>query len=447
MLRSIVARIPSSATGGGPAALSLQNRVLGYTLRAVGGRAVRPQAHRAGPARVAHGRRSGSGSQSEPRSISAADCQNVIPDRKVLLRNPPAIPWQVGHFMKSQLLVVLVLFLAIGLTAAPQASRKPLTQDQIMELVKGSVPSSRVADLVRENGISFEPTEEYFRALRSAGAEPVLLDALGAARAAKSPEQDVAGQAKQHIKAANALMDTGDIDGAIVLYQKAIQVRPGDAEAHRLLGVALGKKKDWQRDITEQRMAIQLNPDDAAAKTELAVALHSAEAEQARRDEPHVASPVKAPAQDTSAQAQQVFAAGQLQVGQRKFEAAAISFSEAAQLRPDWADPLVERAKVYMKLYLFREAIHSYDQAVKLKPNDPVILNLRGYANYSASEFKRAVADFDEAIRLNPNMSEAYQNRGNAKWQMGDKAGANMDFEKAKLLGSGAQARKNTKRR
>jgi tetratricopeptide (TPR) repeat protein len=349
--------------------------------------------------------------------------------------------------VKSQFLVSLALLLATGLAATPQADKKPLTQDQVMELVRGSVPSSRVADLVRERGISFEPTEEFFRALRSAGAEPVLLDALGAARTVKSPAQDVAAQAKQHIKAANALMDMGDIDGAIVLYQKAIQVRPGDAEAHRLLGVALGRKKDWQRDIAEQRMAIQLDPDDAAAKAELAGALHNAEAEQATRDEPHPTSPVEAPAQDTNAQAQQAFAAGQVQVGQRKFEAAAISFSEAAQLRPDWAEPLVERAKVYMKLYLFREAIHSYDQADKLKPNDPVILNLRGYAYYSASEFKRAVADFDEAIRLNPNMSEAYQNRGNAKWQMGDKAGANMDFANAKRLGPGAQAEKNRRRR
>jgi Flp pilus assembly protein TadD len=300
---------------------------------------------------------------------------------------------------------------------------------------------------VREHGIDFDPTEEYFQALRSAGAEQVLIDALVAARTVKPPAQDPAAQAKQHIKEANALMDTGDIDGAIALYQKAIQEGPGDSEAHRLLGIALGKKKGWQGDVAEQRMAILLNPDDAAAKAELTLALHNVAAEQIHTDPPRPTTVIKPPTDDSAEQAKKAFADGQLQVAQRKFEAAAISFSEAAQLKPDWAEPLTERAKVYMKLYLFQEAIHSYDQAIHLKPNDPVILNLRGYAYYSASKFQQAISDFDQVIRLDPSRAEAFQNRGNAKWQMGDKIGANADFEQAKALESGTSAQKKSRRR
>jgi Flp pilus assembly protein TadD len=453
--------------------------------------------------------------------------------------------------MKSKLLILIVLLSAIGLAAPPQATKKPLTKDQVMELVQGSVPSARVAQIVRQRDIDFDPSEDYLRALQSAGAEEVLIDALRSAAAAKvaardavakqhinganalmdtgdiegaiglyrkaiqgSPgdaeahrllgialgkkkdwQGDIAEQreamllkpddtavkaelevalrsaeaeraradasrtasvvkappqdpvAKQHINGANALMGTGDIDGAIGLYQKAIQVSPGDAEAHRLLGIALGKKKDWQGDITEQRVAILLKPDDAAAKAELNVAFRGAEAERVRKDDSLATSAVKSPAQDAAAQAKQAFASGQLQLGQRKFEAAAMSFSEAARLKPDWPEPLVERAKTYMKLYLFQEAIHSYDKAIGLKPNDPAILNLRGYAYYSASEFKRAITDFDEAIRLAPDMAEAYKNRGNAEWQMGDKIGANADFEKARVLESNTHAQKNATRR
>ncbi len=246
--------------------------------------------------------------------------------------------------MKSRLLISMVLLLALGLAAAPQTTKKPLTKDQVMELVKGSVHSARVADLVRENGIDFDPTEEYFRALRSAGAEPVLIDALGAARAVKPPAQDAAAQAKQHIKGANALMDTGDIDGAIALYQKAIQGNPGDSEAHRLLGIALGKKRDWQGDVSEQRVAILLNPDDAAAKSELTNALRSAGAKQIPTDDSRTTSAIKASTKAAAEQAEKAFADGQLQLAHRKFEAAAISFSEAARLKPDWAEPLVERA-------------------------------------------------------------------------------------------------------
>jgi sulfatase modifying factor 1 len=180
--------------------------------------------------------------------------------------------------MKCKLLMSIVLVSTLALAAAPQATKKPLTKDEVISLVKGSVPSARVADLVRERGIDFEPTEDYFHALRSAGAEQVLIDALRATSANKPPSQDAAAQAKQRIKGASALMDTGDIDGAIALYQEAIRISPGDSEAHCLLGVALGKKQDWQGDISEQRVAILLNPDDAAAKAELVAALHAATA-------------------------------------------------------------------------------------------------------------------------------------------------------------------------
>ena len=349
--------------------------------------------------------------------------------------------------MKSGFLILIVLLSARVLSAAQQPANKPLTKDQVMELVKGGVPGGRVADLVRQRGIDFDPSDEFLRDLRSAGAEPVLLDALSAARPAKPPAQDSASQARQRTKAANALLDTGDVDGAIALYQTAIQMNPGDAEAHRLLGIACGKKKDWQRDVAEQRVAILLSPDDAAAKAELALALHNFEAAQIHTEDVHPTPAPKPPSDDSPEQARKAFADGQLQLAQRKFEAAAISFSEAAQLRPDWADPLVERGKVYMKLYLFQEAIHSYDQAIRLKPNDPETLNLRGYAYYSASKFPQAISDFDEAIRLDPNMAEAYENRGNAKWQMGDKAGANADFAQAKALQSGTQPQKKSKRR
>jgi len=154
---------------------------------------------------------------------------------------------------------------------------------------------------------------------------------------------------------------------------------------------------------------------------------------------------VNPPGENAADQAKEAFAEGQQQFAHRNFEAAAISFSKAAQLKPDWAEPLVERAKVYMKLSLFTEAIHSCDQAIRLKPNDPAMLNLRGYAHYSISKFSEAITDFDEAIRLDPAMADAYRNRGNAKWQKGDKAGANADFAQAKALQSGKHGPRKTR--
>ncbi len=54
-------------------------------------------------------------------------------------------------------------------------SKKELSQKQILELLAGDVPSSRVAMLVGERGIDFKPTDDYLKTLEGAGAESDLL--------------------------------------------------------------------------------------------------------------------------------------------------------------------------------------------------------------------------------------------------------------------------------
>jgi len=176
--------------------------------------------------------------------------------------------------MRILICILVVCFSSGAAAGAPQESKHPLSQAEVMQLVKGAVSSTRVAELVRRSGISFEPTDEYYRSLRAAGAEQVLIDALRAATAIKPADPASAAKAKQFIKGANALMETGDLEGAMGLYRQAILESPSDGDAHRLLGIALGKTKDWKGDVSEQRVAILMNPDDAAAKTELAAALH-----------------------------------------------------------------------------------------------------------------------------------------------------------------------------
>jgi formylglycine-generating enzyme required for sulfatase activity len=176
--------------------------------------------------------------------------------------------------MKSGFFILMMLLAVLGMGVAPQATRKPLSKEQIMDLVSGSVPSARVAELVQENGIDFEPTEEYLNKLREAGAEQVAIDALRAADASNQQAQRVA-KARQAVLAANTLMDIGDIDGAIKLYRESIEANPNDPEAHRLLGMALGVKKDWPGDISEQRAAILLNPSDEAAQAEIKSAMQA----------------------------------------------------------------------------------------------------------------------------------------------------------------------------
>ena len=76
--------------------------------------------------------------------------------------------------------VACAVMLAIMLSPlwAAQKSSKPITKDEVISLLKGEVSSPRIAELVRERGISFAVTRSTETQLREAGATEELLKAL-----------------------------------------------------------------------------------------------------------------------------------------------------------------------------------------------------------------------------------------------------------------------------
>ncbi len=65
-------------------------------------------------------------------------------------------------------------------------AKRPLSQAQVLDLLKGGVPNGRVAALVNERGIDFQPTGEFLEALREAGGDEDLANSL---KSAKQPKQ------------------------------------------------------------------------------------------------------------------------------------------------------------------------------------------------------------------------------------------------------------------
>jgi len=84
--------------------------------------------------------------------------------------------------MKLRFLILIALVAVMGRPALPQQPEKPLTKNQVMELVKAEMDNTQLAKSVRERGIDFEPTDDYVQALRKAGAQDVLIAALHTAK-------------------------------------------------------------------------------------------------------------------------------------------------------------------------------------------------------------------------------------------------------------------------
>ena len=71
--------------------------------------------------------------------------------------------------------------------AEPAASSDavPLHKDEILQMAQNGFPNDQIVDLVEESGIDFEPTEDYYKTLRKAGADDAVIGALRKAKRSK----------------------------------------------------------------------------------------------------------------------------------------------------------------------------------------------------------------------------------------------------------------------
>src|SRR5208283_1370777 len=76
--------------------------------------------------------------------------------------------------------------------------------------------------------------------------------------------------AEAHNNLGNALLQKGNVDEAIVHYQKALQIKPDFAKAHYNLGNALLQKGNVDEAIVHYQKALQIKPDYVAAQNNLA---------------------------------------------------------------------------------------------------------------------------------------------------------------------------------
>jgi protein TonB len=74
--------------------------------------------------------------------------------------------------------LLLACFAAWAQALPAQKASRPLSAQEVQDLVENFVPSDRIIQLIRQFGISFEPSQQYLKDLREAGADEELIGAL-----------------------------------------------------------------------------------------------------------------------------------------------------------------------------------------------------------------------------------------------------------------------------
>jgi tetratricopeptide (TPR) repeat protein len=326
---------------------------------------------------------------------------------------------------------------ALRAARSPQPSRapakKPLNQVQVFALLAGQVSSARVAMLVKERGIDFEPTDDYLEELRLGGGEDELISALRNAKVTKAERVDPTLQARQveirqHVERATELDKQGQYAEAEQQYRAAIlldphdetlyfglsytlgqqgkwdsgeaaarealRLNPNDEDAHLILGAALANKKDWDGAITEEREALRLNPNNEWAHRNLGAAL------------------------------------GNL----RDWDGDMGEQREALRLNPSDEKAHLNLGVALANKWEWDEAIVEYREALRLNPTDQKAHVILAAALDNRGNWDGAVAEYSEAVRLNPRDDKAHAGLGMALWQKGQaKAAAAEEAEALRL--------------
>ncbi len=198
----------------------------------------------------------------------------------------------------------------------------------------------------------------------------------------------------------------GDLDQAILNFQKVIQIAPNFAEAYFNFANTLKQKGNFIESENNYLEAIRINPNHFKA----------------------------------------YFNLGNLFLEQKKFSQAIIYYGQTLKLKPNFveainnlkiANDLLEQennkltdmsnlsdilnvAKTFMNQGNHEQAIKCYNQAKEIYPNDADIYNNLGFIFFKQNNWLEVINNFKKAIEVKPNFITAYYNLAKAYEKIGD---------------------------
>ena len=189
----------------------------------------------------------------------------------------------------------------------------------------------------------------------------------------------------------NFMIMLKQFDRAILVYSRAIELKPNNAEAYLNRGIAYGEKGEPDLAIKDFNTSIQFNPDNAETYYSRGITYDmKSDVDHAFKD-----------------------------------------YTKAIQLNPDYANAYTNRGNAYNNKGRLNSAIEDLNKAIQLDPNNAKAYTNRGKSYGKKGEYDRAIKNFKKAIQLDPDLAEAYNNLGLTYLKKGEIEVAIKNFDKA----------------
>ena len=236
--------------------------------------------------------------------------------------------------------------------------------------------------------------------------------------------------ANTHSNRGVAHYHNGMYDQAILDFDAALALDPGDAEVYYNRGLAYRNKGDYDQAVRDYGEAIRLDPEFAFAYKSRGIA-HRKMGNYDLAIEDYD----RAIALD-SGDADAYYNRGLAYYHKGDYGRAIQNYDQAFAFGPEKAEIYNNRGLAYRHKQDYGQAVRDYDAAIRLNSEFAFAYNNRGIAHYQNAAYDQAVRDYDEAILIDPDFASAYYNRGKVRSKMGHNVQAVQDYGDAVRLNS-----------
>ena len=240
----------------------------------------------------------------------------------------------------------------------------------------------------------------------------------------------------------NSYSDVGDIESALLAFERAVEINPTLSESRANLGNIYLKKGQVAQAINEYLAALDINPNDAKTHNNLGNAYTQrgslgyavSEYTQSVRLDPNFVDAYKNLALVYSKQERYGRAIAELkkalilglqdagcysQLGDiysqmEDYEQAVIHYKKALDIQQDYLEAHYGLAVCYSKLGMVEDEILQYKRILAIKPDMVSALVNLGNAYFGQDKFSVAIEHYKKAVQLEPQEPMVYYNLGAA---------------------------------
>ncbi len=311
--------------------------------------------------------------------------------------------------------------------------RVPINPVQLIAQLAAESPSQRETMLVKDRGVDFTPADGYLQQVRLAGGDDDLIGALKIAKVLAPSTPDPTAQTRQaavlqHVALGAELKKKGQFTGAEKEFRAALTPGQPDADIDLSLAMVLGRQSKWDDDVTAAREAVSLNPNNGMAHIVLGEALAGKGDWDGAAAEHREA--LRLNSNDDLAHAYLGVALG----GRQDWDGEIKEEREALRLNPNNDFARANLGAALQGKGDWDGAIAELRKALDLNPNNDV-----AHANIAAAlankgDLDGSIAEYRQAVSLNPKSDVVHANLGSALAKKGDSNGAIAEYREALRL-------------